>query len=630
MNNILVRRKDYNSDFITPPNRATTAERVTTNSDCPGGRLARQFVFPQRLEGPRGVTQRRQNKNKLNVFMEPIDHCLDFPGEFHFVGRQDVLAELDNAWKENHLIYGIYGLRSVGKSRTVREFLKRKYCEIESSALQYLNVMKLLIVQTDLKFIDHKETLYTQLCASLGILPQGVNLSNTKKHFDTCVEYIGNNTDLLYVFIFENAEKTYEISFDTKEKCTMKDELQKLCVDLVTSCTNVRIFLTSTTELLFAQTKKVFYKCELKPMSQEDSTQLLTSVASEMRSHDCTEKIVNLCCGLPLALIIVGSSLTQEGFQEPMDFVESLTECRIKALSNESFTKEDRIEDLYSEFLLKLTVVFQQRLAVLGFIPGTFSAKQATELLDEGHSIAVTKSEVLVPLKRRSMLTYHPDTKRLDIHGILRDCLEVYIIIKDLPGVCIKYCKIFTEEMEKIAKQIDSREYAEALAVFSLEYPNLRKLLRLLSIHENTKEDTYPFMIQISSTCSSLIEKFLAADSEKFYDCSLKLASQYGKVRDEAIIKIAYGSMQTMSKGDFLAGETYYHEALRVLREDKSKDVASLYLKLGNNLYYQWRGEEAYRYLLESLGIFEGLGLIDSEMSVQVFNLLGLVLTLNG
>ncbi|KAL3881554.1 hypothetical protein ACJMK2_027980 [Sinanodonta woodiana] len=563
------------------------------------------------------------------ISMETADDYQEFP----FVGRADALAELDRAWKENqHRIFGVYGLRSLGKSRTVREFLKRQDEAIKLSLDQGNTESDLKVIPLDMTFIGNKVTLFSQLCAGLGILHR--NLFDLKTIFDTLVNEICNNFNFLYVFIFESAEKTFEVSLKNSETgeeiWNLKDDLQTLCVDLVSACRNVRIFLTSTTHILFAQINKAVYKCELKPMSKEDSVELLATVAPDMHSHECTDKIVDLCCGLPLALIIVGSNLTVDGIQDPWKYVESLTVCRLKALSNTSHKEGDSLEYLYRQFLLKLTDVFQQRLAVLGFIPGSFNDKQAAEILDDKASVAEMKSMVLLPLKRKSMLLYDQDTRRLNIHGILRDCLDVYTVIEELPRVRKSYCRIFKEEMEKISRKIDSREYKEALAAFSFEYPNLQKLLRLLSVLEHNRDETYPFLIQISARCSSLIEKFLSAESETFYQCALRLAAEYGQVQDGAIVRIAYGSMLTMSKGDFSSGETHYQEALKVLKTQKSTDLGNLYYSLAYNLYYQWRGEEAYRNLQKSLEILEEMGQINTDMGVQVFNLLGRVLTLNG
>lgn len=50
--------------------------------------------------------------------------------------------------------------------------------------------------------------------------------------------------------------------------------------------------------------------------------------------------------------------------------------------------------------------------------------------------------------------------------------------------------------------------YTEAMVEFSMEQPNLHKLLG--EIH-HTRQDTYPFFIEMATTCSELIEIYMAS-----------------------------------------------------------------------------------------------------------------------
>ena len=55
--------------------------------------------------------------------MEPLEEK-EFSTETPFVGRKACLNKLNNAWNKH--IIGLYGLRAIGKSRTIRTFLKQK------------------------------------------------------------------------------------------------------------------------------------------------------------------------------------------------------------------------------------------------------------------------------------------------------------------------------------------------------------------------------------------------------------------------------------------------------------------------------------------------------------------------
>ncbi|KAK3580416.1 hypothetical protein CHS0354_012439 [Potamilus streckersoni] len=270
----------------------------------------------------------------------------------------------------------------------------------------------------------------------------------------------------------------------------------------------------------------------------------------------------------------------------------------------------------------KLSEVFQQRLATLGYIPGNFNANQAKEML--GHkSVALAKDLVLIPMKRRSFISYDAKTERFDIHGILRDCLSVYVCIKNIPAVRKRYCKTFTEEIKKINRLMSTTDYADALTLFGQENPNLQKLLTeiLYSPH-----DTYHFFIEVVSTCSNLLENFMASHCEKFYEGCLKITSAYGRPDDEALVKISFGSMLTNAKGDTIGGEKYYRQALQVLKAGPPcVKLAEVHQRLGWNLHVQGRAEESVRHLKSSFEMSQSLGNERTVLCLQSLNSLGVV-----
>lgn len=64
--------------------------------------------------------------------------------------------------------------------------------------------------------------------------------------------------------------------------------------------------------------------------------------------------------------------------------------------------------------------------------------------------------------------------------------------------------------MVRISERIGTAEYTKAMAEFSVEQPNLQKLLT--EVHYTT-EDTYHFFIEIATTCSQMIETFMTGMS---------------------------------------------------------------------------------------------------------------------
>ena len=57
-------------------------------------------------------------------------------------------------------------------------------------------------------------------------------------------------------------------------------------------------------------------------------------------------------------------------------------------------------------------------------------------------TVAVAKAESLIYYRGRSMITHDPTTSRFNIQGILRECLDVYFTIKDLPGMTLLYSRL--------------------------------------------------------------------------------------------------------------------------------------------------------------------------------------------
>ncbi|KAL3881298.1 hypothetical protein ACJMK2_027753 [Sinanodonta woodiana] len=514
-----------------------------------------------------------------------------------FVGRLGYLSALERAWGKKQL-FGVYGLRAVGKSRTVAEFLKQKGCRFYDKGHGRIlcennteNVLHVLTI--DMREIKVKEKLYADLLSEISCLSgkiRDVNISDSVirdgdiSNSDIRDEVISILTETSFltgpVIVFDNAEDAMEDQF--------KDDFLTLCTTLVRRSESIKIFITSTTNALFAQLGPIFFTQELSPLTVQEASLLMRNVVGDTDLGDYFDQITEMCCGLPLAILMVGSAM-QDNIN-PRDMLASLSECRLKALNFAGHKKK--------------------------FDP-------------DNESLAIAKADILLPLMRRNMIMYSSVTERLDIHGMVRECLKVYLEIKRLPEVRRRYVKTFVEEMKKLEERLNTRMYTKALESLSQEYPNFQKLLTEI---EQTTEETYPFFVTVTVSCSSMIEKFFSVQSETFYECMLIKTQEYGQGKDEANVRLAYGSMFTNTKGDFPSGEANYKKALKVYMEDKtpSLELALVYQKLGWNLYLQWKGHEAHKYLEKSLDLCAHLGQQASDISLSVLNVLGIVCTLIG
>lgn len=544
------------------------------------------------------------------------DIIVDVP----FVGRTSYLNLLAKAW-ERHRIIGIYGLRAIGKSRTVKEFLKKKSALIQQDNLanEFTRIEKVIV---DMKYMRDIHTLHANLCASLGVEPiEELDESKyTNRWKRQIFETISNQKNILHIILFDNAEDVMD--------GPLKDEFLSLISRHLVTLKNVKVLITSTTKMMLAERQRTYFSHELKPMPDYEASELLEQVAPDIDFGEFKDSIIRLSEGLPLVILMVGSELTsEEGLIQPKDMVEFLTDCRLQALSRENYPQDDRVAEVYTRFINRLSEPFRQRLAVLGYIPGSFDAEEARSMLAH-ETVAVAKAESLIYYRGRSMISHDPTTSRFNIQGILRECLDVYFTIKDLPEIRRRYCETFVKVMKTLCAQLGTEEFSKALSQFSQEQPNLQKLLTEVY---NSTEETYPFFIKVAADCTELIDRFMSKESEKFYDGLLKVATTFGQERDMAIVYIAIGSLFTNAKGDFASGGDSYVKALDLLRNsDRTLLKATLHQRLGYNLYTRGLYDMAIKHLKEAFDIHLFLKTDRTLLAFQTFSSLGIVYNATG
>ncbi|XP_046571682.1 uncharacterized protein LOC124279847 [Haliotis rubra] len=321
------------------------------------------------------------------------------------------------------------------------------------------------------------------------------------------------------------------------------------------------------------------------------------------------DKIVELCMGLPLAVLMTGSELEIDNhFLTPDQMVDILAQSRLEACDDDSdgtqvrleawsrdcsYSEEEQIGPVYRNFIRRLSEVFRQRLAVLGYIPGSFTTGHAQRMLDET-SLQSVKDRTLSPLMRRHMVQFDAPQRRYNIHGILKDCLEVYFSIENLTDVRRRYCQTFSEVMNQLSRKLGTKDYTEAVADLAVEHPNLQKLMMDVR-HSN--QETYPVYIQMVESSSEVIQNFFGGESYRFYTKCLKLCEMYDKPRDDAVVSCAYGRVLTNVKADYPAGESMYRRALVFAVKDPASIMmaSQLHENMGWNFYMQGKRQAALR-----------------------------------
>ena len=85
----------------------------------------------------------------------------DLDLEHPFIGRADFLTSFRSAWMKNR-VFGVFGQKSVGKSRTVKELLARLQSDVGDDG-------HLKVVSIELHGVTSMETLRLKVLLPLGV-----------------------------------------------------------------------------------------------------------------------------------------------------------------------------------------------------------------------------------------------------------------------------------------------------------------------------------------------------------------------------------------------------------------------------------------------------------------------------
>ncbi|XP_045170436.2 uncharacterized protein LOC123532899 isoform X4 [Mercenaria mercenaria] len=477
-----------------------------------------------------------------NVFDEnDIAFDIDIGFDETFVGRESDLQELNESWESNR-IFGIFGLRSVGKSWFVREFLSRY---IPKDTKQ---------VHLNLKTLPDIGSLYTCLSASLEVKPVRLSVENEQWIRHLICE-INNSMEKQFIFVFDDAEDYQESKGETT-----RNSFLSLCKGLAQDCKNVKVLITSTTEVQFSEFEVAYYRHEILPLKDADSRRLLKLVTTGIELGLYENAIVTLSEGLPLVILMIGSELTEDGgMLTPKDMVELLHTCRLKAMSREFYPPEDRIADIYKKFLDRLDLAFQHRLKVLEYIPGTFNHYQAKQILGNGE------------------IFYAECLKAADMYGQKEDKAAVNIAVGSL----------YTNTTGNLLG--GQKHYQEALRILE----NQEKSLILATAYQRMG---WNILLQGKNT-----------EAIRYFEKSLAISL----TSDERFQLIAVHSLSSMGVsltflGDFRRAEKYHLQSLRrrrMFQGENHPGMGACYNNIGEMYEMMGDSKEALEYYTKGLEV---------------------------
>jgi hypothetical protein len=245
--------------------------------------------------------------------------------EMDFVGRENDLEKLH---KESEVcrIVGIFGIKAVGKSRLVEEYLKR----FKPDGVKVIHI--------DIKLMPDIVSLYRNICTALE-LDFDQESTGSDQWIHNIVLFLNSVPGNQFLFFFDNTE-----DYQDTENLNISSSFLKLCTTMIEKCRNVQIFITSTTQVQFSKLGRVNYSHELLPLNETEARQLLENVTPKIDLGDYESALITLSEGLPLLILMIGSELTEdEGMITPNNMVNLLLTGRLKALSREFYPEEDRV-----------------------------------------------------------------------------------------------------------------------------------------------------------------------------------------------------------------------------------------------------------------------------------------------
>eukprot|EP00105_Crassostrea_gigas_P046709 XP_019930857.1 PREDICTED: uncharacterized protein LOC109621212 isoform X2 [Crassostrea gigas] len=285
---------------------------------------------------------------------------------------------------------------------------------------------------------------------------------------------------------------------------------------------------------------------------------------------------------------------------------------------------------VYLAFLHRMSKPLQEKLSMINYIPGTFDEKEALGIMGPES----TNTEHLRSAMNRHVIQNYGVHQRFNIHGILRDCISEYMLIKDLPLVRGRFCRIFSEILQELENKSFTSDYQRALCQLNMEQQNFNKLLTDV-LH--CTSDTYHIFVNIASFQFNLTTPAFLFNSPDSYEMGmmffkecLRLTQQHKNKYDSSKVLSGLGSVITNIKGDYILGEHHYRNALRIRQGGQTVrdcSLAFLYQSLGWNLGCQGKSQQAIVFLEKALTIEIELGMslenliLNTLQSLALFHL---------
>ena len=245
--------------------------------------------------------------------------------------------------------------------------------------------------------------------ATSMILPCSTNLSQPPEHPEHWLRNWSKQQQKKVSFILDNADDVLESGDRTAFVTILKD---------MRTLSNCKITFVITTRKLFQLDPNLQMKCvRLRTLSHEHAQELLLSKVLNpdvKQGLSKTDKLVQLCGCVPLALCIIGSLL----LDYPEDqLIERLEEKPLDVLKEDESDENSVEKAIYTSFNF-LREHEQKALVLLSIFPGSFS-NIAAQAVIKAVDCQGDPGSILRSLKNRSLIET-PAPYRYQIHQFIQ------------------------------------------------------------------------------------------------------------------------------------------------------------------------------------------------------------------
>ena len=331
--------------------------------------------------------------------------------------------------------------------------------------------------------------------ATSMILPCSANLSQPPEHPQHWLRNWSKQQQKKVSFILDNADDVLESGDRTAFVTILKD---------MRTLSNGKISFVITTRKLFQLDPNLRMECvRLRTLSREHAQELLLSKvlnADVKQGLSKTDKLVQLCGCVPLALCIIGSLL----LDYPEDqLIERLEEKPLDVLKEDESDENSVEKAIYTSFNF-LREHEQKALVLLSIFPGSFS-NIAAQAVIKAVDCQGDPGSILRSLKNRSLIET-PAPYRYQIHQFIQTFakkideanLSPVLQLQGEKAACIH----FISHLVDIATCYWSKDKCqEAIHSFNTDRHNFEYFFQFF-IKGQEKQDS-----QLKKTMENLVEK---------------------------------------------------------------------------------------------------------------------------